>query len=161
MSAMVQGKLPHVPALLQSTPLPISKPYGGIRPIAIGEVRFRLAGLCDLATCKDVGQRLAPLQLAVSVPGGAQIVGHALTAGIAAEPGCSCLTVQLDLRKAFNTLSHQRMLKAVAQRCPSLQPFATWSYATCSMLLFVGGDHLHTFVEGCILALELAQKNVA
>jgi hypothetical protein len=46
MSAMVQGKLPHVPALHQSTLLPISKPCGGIRPIAIGEVWYRLAGLC-------------------------------------------------------------------------------------------------------------------
>jgi hypothetical protein len=123
MSAMVQGKLPHVPALLQSTLLPISKPRGGIRPIAIGEVWYRLAGLCALATCKDVGQSPAPLQLAVGVPGGAQIVGHALAAGIAAE--LDCVTVQLDLRNTFNTLSRQRMLEAVAQRCPSLLPHAT------------------------------------
>jgi hypothetical protein len=136
MSAMVQKKLPHVPALLQSTLLPISKPCGGIRPIAIGEVWYRLAGLCALATCKDVGQSLAPLQLAVGVPGGAQIVGHALAAGIAAEP--DCVTLQLDVRNAFNTLSRQRMLKAVAQRSPSLLPFATWSYATLKPLRLRG-----------------------
>jgi hypothetical protein len=50
MSTMVQGKLPHVPALLQSTLLPISKPCGGIQPIAKGEVWYCLAGLCAIAT---------------------------------------------------------------------------------------------------------------
>jgi hypothetical protein len=55
-------------------------------------------------------------------------VCHALAAGIAAEP--DCVTVQLDLWNAFNTLSRQRMLEAVAQRCPSLLPFASWSYVT-------------------------------
>jgi hypothetical protein len=136
MSAMVQGKLPHVPALLQSTLLPISKLCGGIRPIAIGEVWYRLAGLCALATCKAEGQSLAPLQSVVGVPGGAQILGQALAAGIAAEP--DCVTVQLDLRNAFNTLSRQWMLEAVAQRCPSLLPFATWLYATPTPLRLRG-----------------------
>jgi hypothetical protein len=97
MSALVQGKLPHVPALLYSTLLPISKPCGGIQPIAIGEVWYRLAGLCALSTCKDVGHSLAPLQLAdgVQLAGGAQIVGHTLAAGIASEP--DCVKIQLDL----------------------------------------------------------------
>jgi hypothetical protein len=108
MFAMVQGKLPHVLALLQSTLLPISKPCGGIQPIAIGEIWYRLAGHYALSTCKDVCQSLAPLQLAVGVPGGAQIVSHTLAAGIAAEP--DCIKVQLDLQNAFNTLSRQRML---------------------------------------------------
>jgi hypothetical protein len=136
MSAMVQGKLPQVPTLLRSTLLPISKPCGGIRPIAIDDDWYRLAGLCALPTCKDVGQNLAPLQLAVVVPGGAQIMGHALAAGIATQPGS--LTVQLDLQNAFNMLSCQRMLVSVAQRCPSLRPFANWSYATPAPLRLQG-----------------------
>jgi hypothetical protein len=63
-------------------------------------------------------------------------VGHALATGIAAEP--DCVIVQLDLRNTFNMLSRQRMLEAVAQRCPSLLPFATWSYATPTPLQLRG-----------------------
>jgi hypothetical protein len=110
MSAMVQVE-PPLPALLQSTLLPISKPGGGILPIAKGKVWHRLAGLCALADCPDLGRSLVPLQLAVGIPGGAQVIGHPLAAGIAAEPGC--LTMQLDLQNTFNTLSRQHMLQAV------------------------------------------------
>jgi hypothetical protein len=63
-------------------------------------------------------------------------VGHALVTGIAFEP--DCVTVQLDLRNAFNTLSRQQMLEAVAQRCPSLLPFATLPYANPTPLRLRG-----------------------
>jgi hypothetical protein len=77
-----------------------------------------MASQRTLAICKSVCQSFAPLRLGMGVP---QIVGHALAAGIAAEPGC--VMVQLDLQKACNTLSRQRMLEAVAQRCQSPPPF--------------------------------------
>jgi hypothetical protein len=110
MSAIVWGKLPHLPTLLPSTLLPISLPIisklgGRIQPIALGEVCYHLAGACALATCKDDGRSLAPLQLVVSVPHGAQMVGHALAAGIASKP--SCLMSQLDLWTTFNMSSRQ------------------------------------------------------
>jgi hypothetical protein len=105
---MSASRVLHVPALVQSNLLSISKPGGGTWPIAIGEVWYSLDGLCAFAPCKDVGQSLAPLQLGVVVPGGAQPICHALTAGITAKQ--SCLTLQLDLWNAFNTLSCQQML---------------------------------------------------
>jgi hypothetical protein len=111
MSAMVQGEPPHVPALLQSTLLPVSKPGGGILPIDKGKVWHRLAGQCALAACPDLGRRLVPLQLAVGIPGGHESSATPLAAGIAAEPGC--LTMQLDLQNTFNTLSRHHMLQAV------------------------------------------------
>jgi hypothetical protein len=88
---MVYGALPHVLALLQSTLLPMSKPGGGFQPTAKSEVWHRLAALYALAACPDVGRSFAPLQLAVGIPGGAQIIGHTLAKGMAAEP--SCLTM--------------------------------------------------------------------
>jgi hypothetical protein len=80
-----------------------------------------------------VGVVLVPLQVAVGVPGGSQIVGHALRAGHSADP--SCVTVQVDWRNAFNTLRRDRMLDAVAQRCPALLPMAAWAYGRHSHLL--------------------------
>jgi hypothetical protein len=59
----------------------------------------------------------------VGVSGGSQIIGHALRAGMQAEP--NSVTIQLDWKNAFNTLSRQNMLGAVAARCPALLPLAT------------------------------------
>jgi hypothetical protein len=133
MQAMVRGDLPHLPRLLDARLLPLAKPSGGVRPIAIGEVWYRLAALCALAACPNAGSSLAPLQVAVGVPGGSQIVGHALRAGISADPGC--ITVQVDWQNAFNTLRRDCMLAAVEQRCPALLPMAAWAYGRHSHLL--------------------------
>jgi hypothetical protein len=91
------------------------------------------AALCALAACPNAGRSLVPLQVAVGVPGGSQIVGHALQAGGSADP--SCVTVQVDWQNAFNTLRRDRMLDAVAQRCPALLPLAAWAYRRHSHLL--------------------------
>jgi hypothetical protein len=69
----------------------------------------------------------------VGVSGGSQIAGHALRAGIAADPGC--VTVQVDWQNAFNTLRRDRMLAAVQQRCPALLPMVAWTYGGHSRLL--------------------------
>jgi hypothetical protein len=133
----VSGTLPHLPALLDSTLIGFEKPGGnGLRPIAIGEVWLRLAGICAMAALPEIGQALAPLQLGVGIRGGNQCVGHAIRAGIAADPGC--VTVQLDWRNAFNELSRTSMLDAVELRQPALLPFAYWAYRQPSRL-FVSG----------------------
>jgi hypothetical protein len=67
--AVVRGDLPHLPRLLDARLLPLSKPSGGVRPIAIGEVWYRLAALCALAACPDAEHSLAPLQVAVGQEG--------------------------------------------------------------------------------------------
>ena len=133
-NAIVSGGLPHVPELLESTLIAIDKPNGpGVRPIAIGEVWYRIVGLCAMAACPDAGRSLAPLQMGVGVKGGSQIIGHAIRAGIVANP--DVVTVQLDYRNAFNSLSRTAMLAAIAKRQPTLLPFATWSYRQPSSLI--------------------------
>ena len=122
----VGGKLPHLPALMASRLVPLQKRQGGVRPIAVGEVLLRLAALCATAACHEVGPGLAPLQLGVGVPGGAQCVGQALRAGILSHPGD--VTIQLDWKNAFNSVSRQVMIDTVAARAPALLPFAAWAY---------------------------------
>ena len=137
-NAIVRGTLPHLPDLLDSTLIAQEKPgsNSGVRPIAIGETWVRLAGLCAMAASPGIGPGLAPLQLGVGVRGGSQCMGHAIRAGIAADPGC--VTVQLDWRNAFNTVSREAMLKAVAQRAPGLLPFAAWTYKQPGRLWMAG-----------------------
>jgi hypothetical protein len=64
---MVQGDFPHLPWLLDTRLLTFSKPFGGLGPIAIGEVWYRLAALCALVACPDAGHSLEPLQVEVGV----------------------------------------------------------------------------------------------
>jgi hypothetical protein len=112
--------------------LPIAKPAGGIRRIAIGKVRYRLAALCALAACPEARSSSFPLQVGVSVRGGSHILGHTLRAGIAADPGCVAL--QIDWRNAFNTLRRNRMLAADAAPCPALLPLLILAYKQPSRL---------------------------
>jgi hypothetical protein len=64
---MLAGRLPHVPEHLDSDGLPFRNLPGGIRPIAIGEARLRLAVVCAAHECNDLGPSLAPLQLGVGI----------------------------------------------------------------------------------------------
>jgi hypothetical protein len=57
---------------------------------------------------------VAPLQVAVSIPGRSQIVGHALRAGMAADP--SSATSLVKWKSAFNTVRWNLMLATVEQR---------------------------------------------
>jgi hypothetical protein len=126
---MLSGELPHCPNLLASRLIALDKTKGtggsngelSLRPIAIGEVWVRLAGLCALQAGAHPGASLAPLQLGVGVRGGAQILGHALRAGTE-MPGM--LTLQVDKTNAFNTVSRTAVLVQVAERHPRLLPFA-------------------------------------
>jgi hypothetical protein len=89
--ALVHGKLPRLPRLLDARIIPLAKAHNGVRPITFGEVWYRLAALCALAACPDAGRSLAPLQVAEGTSGGSQIVGHGLRAGLAAEAECVTL----------------------------------------------------------------------
>jgi hypothetical protein len=137
MNLIISGTLPDIPSLHASALIALAKPGGrGVRPIAIGEVWVRLASLCAMAACQDAGPALAPLQLGVGVPGGSQSVGHALRSGLSCCPGD--VTLQLDFRNAFNSVSRTALLQAVASRAPRLLPFAAWTYRSHGPLVVRG-----------------------
>jgi hypothetical protein len=106
--ALVRGDLPYLSRLLEARLLPLAKPNGhGVRPIAIGEVWFLLAALCALAACPNAGRSLGTATARS---------GH-------------------FRRQPFNTVRRDRMLAAVAQRCPALLPMVAWAYGQHSRLL--------------------------
>lgn len=112
----------------QSTP--------NVRPIAIPEAWMRLISLCALATEQGIGRTLLPHQFAVSISGGAQILGHALRLG-SQDP--EAVTISLDIENAFNSVSRNAILEGIAKRAPGLLPFAAYTYATSSTLYISGG----------------------
>ena len=115
------------------------KGVDGVRPMVVGEVWLRLVAKCAMAMGQDVGKSLAPLQMGVRGPEGAQCVGHAVKAGVKQHPGDVRLLV--DCKNAFNTISRSCMLAAVAERAPPFLPLATWTYQGASPLLIPGVEH--------------------
>ena len=55
---------------------------------------------------------------------------------MAQQPGC--VTVQLDWANAFNAVSRQAVIDAVARRAPQLLPFVAWAYRQPSRLFVPG-----------------------
>ena len=119
----------------------LRKPNGKIRPIAVGDVWLRLLGKCVAkGKAADAGDKLAPLNLGVGIPGGAEIVVHAanlyarllrsrdagsIPLAVDEDPLCLLAT---DFSNAFNTLSRREMADAIKERFPDLLPFFNWSY---------------------------------
>ena len=78
---VVSGALPRLPALLAARVVALQKPNGrGVRPLAVGEVWLRVAGLCALQAALGAPASLPPLQLAGGVRGGSQCLGHGVAA---------------------------------------------------------------------------------
>ena len=90
----LEGRVPHIPELLDCTLLAFATSAGGVRPIAIGEIWYRVAALAALSTTASAGMGMAPLQMAWGISGGNQVVGYALQTGMLADIGC--VTVSMD-----------------------------------------------------------------
>lgn len=133
---MLTGRLPRHSSLLDSSLVGIQKPDGGARPIAIGEVLYRLTGLCAMTACEELGRSLAPLQLAVGVSGGVEALVHAVRSALAADSDAALLTV--DMANAFNEVDRSALLTAVQKYVPALLPYVQWSYGAPTDLHVVG-----------------------
>ena len=97
---------------------------GGLRPVAVGETLRRLVGKC---LCKEVAEaardRLAPLQVGVAVPGGAEAAVHVARQWFTRNQGNRDKAfAKLDLSSAFNTVNQKAVLRAVHEDFPALAP---------------------------------------
>jgi hypothetical protein len=86
-----------------------------------------------------VGKSLDPLQLGCGAVGGSHCMEHAVRTGVMlhADP----VTIQIDCKKAFNSIYWSAMLGAVTQQASSLVPLATWMYREASPRLISGAEH--------------------
>lgn len=133
---ILSGELPRHGSLLDSALVGTEKPGGGVRPIAIGEVWYRLAGACALKALPKVGASLAPLQVGAGVSGGIDAAAHAIQAALAEDP--EMMVLSTDLENAYNTVSRQAVFDAVEAEVPELLPMVRWAYAAATNLHIVG-----------------------
>jgi hypothetical protein len=106
---MLAGQLPHLPTLVDGRLIAPQKPTVGVHPIAIQEVWVRIASLCALTACPDMGPCLKPLQMGVGVRGGPEITSHFLCAGLDSAPNSAMVSVDFA-----NAVSRATILPPVA-----------------------------------------------
>jgi len=100
----------------------LSKPNGGLRPIAVGEMFSRVIGKAIAHHHKDIFTSffLQHNQLGVSVPAGAETIVHATRCALQ-SPGS--VSLQLDFKNAFNSLSRRLILQQLRLYFPHLIPY--------------------------------------
>ena len=117
---------------------------GGVRPIAVGELIRRIAGKLLVSRYQaEAAVPLAPLQVGVGFAGGAEAIIHKTRGWLDTAPPDHCL-LQCDFTNAYNSLSRQRMLEAVASECPVFLPYARACY----------GQHADLFGPGFRLSSQ-------
>ena len=133
---------PEVAPLFGSANLiPLKKPDGGVRPIAIGETLRRLIGKALMHVPKLVGElrSLAPLQCGVGVVNACESIGQGLQALIPSLPeDGDWVVLQVDISNAFNSIDRTEVLKGTATRAPTMYPWLRTLYGQPAFLFCQG-----------------------
>ena len=114
-----------------------------VRPIAVGEALRRLVGKC---LCLVIKSKLAdffdPLQFGVACSSGAEKVIHGLRNCMDKHRNTEDFVIlKLDMRNAFNVVSHQAVLDECSVHLPELLPWASWCYGQHPILWHTMGNH--------------------
>ena len=134
----LQGSAPGQSMLCTSRLTPLAKPDGGIRPIAVGELLYRLVVKVILRhTAKP--DMLLPFQFGVGSTGGVEPMIRAIQQTVDRAPGYtfSQLT-SLDFKNAFNTLDRADLATGLRRFAPGLYRAARWAYGSTTDLVLTG-----------------------
>ena len=115
--------LPRHVTFLDSALIGMQKPDGGVRPIAIGEVWYRVTTLCTLEAYAGAGGALKPLPLGVGVSGGVEAAGHVLLSALAEVDHAKAFL--LDGENALNSVDRAAAFTAVRDRASQLEAMLT------------------------------------
>jgi hypothetical protein len=137
-----QGTAPGVDLLCASRLIGLQKPDGGVRPIAIGDLIYKVALKAILLTSFRPSM-LLPNQLGVSTPGGVEPIIVLLNHTISGPNRLKTHRIaSLDLVNAFNRIGRTSIASSVAKYAPSLYRTAKWAYNQPSILVTNSGHTL-------------------
>jgi hypothetical protein len=148
---IINGNLPERARqlLLASRLVALAKPNSGkYRPIAVGELFYRLAGVIVVRkVTADAAALLTPHQLGVGVRCGAEQILHSLQHSLT-DKDTKCALLKVDISNAFNSCDRARVLRQLYKQ-PTLSPMyriADFGYAVPSQLLLqrCEGQHLQS-----------------
>ena len=129
---MMCGTLGSKDIWLAARLIPLMKPNGKIRPIAIGEVFYRLVGRVANRQAKEKAEvLLAPVQLGIAVSDGIGIAIHSLKGMVeeSLREGSDKVLVCLDIKAAYNNIHRAAILETLRQDMPELVRLFMWAYA--------------------------------
>ena len=136
---LLAGTAPGRSFLCTSRLIALDKPDGGVRPIAVGELIYRLCTKTILRRSFRLDS-LSPCQFGVGTRSGVEplirAVQRAMDGTIDGEEFTHVSS--LDFRNAFNTLSRREMAESVKKYAPGLWKMAKWAYNEPSGLVFGG-----------------------
>ena len=144
LSDIVNGRLPEQARqyLLSSRVVGLTKPDSGVRPIAIGEMFYRLAAVLAVRRVTAAAATLlAPHQYGIGVPGGGERILHSMQHTLTNKQA-RLAAVKIDISNAFNCCDRARLLDRL-YHMPELSPIyriADFAYSTSSTLLIERGD---------------------
>ena len=123
--------------LLSSRLVALNKTDGGHRPIAVGELFYRLAGVIVVRKItKAAAVLFSPHQFGVGIPAGAERILHSLQHLLTDQSNRVCL-LKVDISNAFNSCDRARMLRELYST-PALSPLyriADFGYSAPSQLI--------------------------
>ena len=123
--------------LLSCDLVAIEKPAGGLRPIAVGELFYRIAATIAVRRVRETAVPiLEPHQFGFGVRNGCELIVHSLQHELTDSSHPSA-ALQLDLTNTFNCVDRTQLLTCL-YATPQLAPvwrIVTLAYATTSPLL--------------------------
>jgi hypothetical protein len=145
-ASMAKGTAPGAAMLCTSRLTPLLKPDGGVRPIAVGELFYRLAtkAILKAAFKPDF---LLPNQLGVGSKGGVEPIVRAVERSLDGSlPQAYTHLVSLDFSNAFNTADRLDIAASLRAHAPGTYRLAKWAYNGSTDLLI--GDHALKSAQG-------------
>jgi hypothetical protein len=137
---ILNGNIPDAARqyLLASRLVAITKPDSdSLRPIAVGELFYRLAAVIAVSrTRKAAAQLLSPHQYGVGVPSGAERIVHSMQYSLT-DRTAKRAALKVDISNAFNSCDRALMLRKLYARpeLSSLFRIADFAYSAPSTLL--------------------------
>ncbi|TIA67872.1 hypothetical protein E3P91_04199, partial [Wallemia ichthyophaga] len=124
---VIQGTAPGRYMICASRLIPLAKPDGGVRPIAVGEVFYRII-MKTLMRTYYKESALLPCQLGVGSSGGVEPI--VLAAQRQVDKPCTDFKflISLDFSNAFNSIKRSTLGKAIHRNLPSLFKAIKWAY---------------------------------
>ena len=131
------------PYFFGATLVALSKPDGGVRPIAVGCTLRRLVAKCASHAVRDaMAALLAPLQLGYGTSMGSEAAVHAARTYLHSMPD-DHLLLKLDFSNAFNSIRRDKMLHACLDYAPDIYPPVHSAYAKPTHL-FLGNNIMNS-----------------
>ena len=144
LSDILNGKLPEQARqyLLSSRVVGLTKPDNGVRPIAIGEMFYRLAAVLAVRRVTAAAATLlSPHQYGVGVPGGGERILHSMQHTLT-DKQARLAAAKIDISNAFNCCDRARLLDRLyhTPELSAIYRIADFAYSTPSTLLIERGD---------------------